>query len=673
MGDDKDSNLEGLPITALRVQNFKNILDSGEVPLNKITALMGKNESGKTAFLEALSSFDKDYVYHDQVISNYAKSDEKENLPIITLTFEVEDVAKALYQNDSGKLKGSGESARFSITKYADGSFELNADETVESIYDEFQSYIYTAAELAEQVESHIDGWDSDGKRNRRSAQIQNIKKEPLEPLNPAHVNRLLFNGIQPFLADFEDPDDLSDDLEGVVSEFRRLSSCIPSTFYPIFPDLSYHKDYDVISDSAELEEIETNDKRVFGNLLSIGDLTVDSIRHKTGFEQDNELNRAARTVSEAINIFWTQKDIDIDLRLDGEELRIYVINRSEEGNSLIPPSERSRGFRWFLSFYINITASLQNQENRRKAFLLDEPGAHLHPKGKRDWLSTVEEISEDHQVIYTSHSPYLIRKEYPSRIRTIEEKDSRGAEVRTDVFRSSEDTFEPLRNSLGIGYGDSPFVSKRQIIVEGPADYYILAGVATYYRDSLKQSILDWDEVSITPAGGASQVPDKAVWFASEEITYVMLLDSDEKGREVAEEIRTQYHRLENGEENTILLSSNFAENNVTIEDMFSPNFYVDCLNDVYHDLVDDFEEIEVESLEESLWSIDGYDYAGELLTETLEQCLEDQGIDQELAKVQIADEIKQRLDHGEVEEEDVSSFRTLLGELRQRTDVRE
>src|SRR5690348_16019913 len=37
-----------------RVTNYKNIEDSGPVTVDRITCLVGKNESGKTTFLEAL-------------------------------------------------------------------------------------------------------------------------------------------------------------------------------------------------------------------------------------------------------------------------------------------------------------------------------------------------------------------------------------------------------------------------------------------------------------------------------------------------------------------------------------------------------------------------------------------------------------------------------------------
>ena len=46
-----------LTMTRFRVQNFRNVDDSGWIPVEEITALVGRNESGKTAILQALHKF----------------------------------------------------------------------------------------------------------------------------------------------------------------------------------------------------------------------------------------------------------------------------------------------------------------------------------------------------------------------------------------------------------------------------------------------------------------------------------------------------------------------------------------------------------------------------------------------------------------------------------------
>ena len=45
-----------MELTKVRIKNFRSINDSGDITVDKITALVGRNESGKSALLLALAS-----------------------------------------------------------------------------------------------------------------------------------------------------------------------------------------------------------------------------------------------------------------------------------------------------------------------------------------------------------------------------------------------------------------------------------------------------------------------------------------------------------------------------------------------------------------------------------------------------------------------------------------
>lgn len=114
-----------LRISSLRIQNFRNIQDSGEVRLKPITTFIGMNESGKTSTLEAINSFQEDGEYPDRDICNDIDYGSKEDLPIISLTFEItEEIAQAHYPDDDLPEDFPVE---YRVTKYADGHVE---DET---------------------------------------------------------------------------------------------------------------------------------------------------------------------------------------------------------------------------------------------------------------------------------------------------------------------------------------------------------------------------------------------------------------------------------------------------------------------------------------------------------------------------------------------------------------
>lgn len=259
-----------------------------------------------------------------------------------------------------------------------------------------------------------------------------------------------------------------------------------------------------------------------------------------------------------------------------------------------------------------------------------------------------------------------MIRKSELDRVRAIEDT-ADGAKIRTNIFDTNQQTFEPIRELLGIRLGDSPFISKRQIIVEGPSDYYFLTAIAEYYSSVLGRKILDFDEVAVMPAGGANEVPDKAVLLATQDIDYAMVLDSDEEGREVYEEIKSRYHRLENGPERAVLLSSDDYDDGIVIEDLFDTEFYLQCFNETYSNLVDGFSDVEYEQTEDGSWEIEDHEYDGRKITEVLEQILSERGIHDDLAKVRVANTIQSKLNQSQVTQSDVEQFQDLLVSLRQ------
>ena len=50
-----------LIIKQFRIKNFRNIEDSGWIPFEQVTALVGRNKSGKTAILQSLYKFNPAY------------------------------------------------------------------------------------------------------------------------------------------------------------------------------------------------------------------------------------------------------------------------------------------------------------------------------------------------------------------------------------------------------------------------------------------------------------------------------------------------------------------------------------------------------------------------------------------------------------------------------------
>lgn len=75
-----------------------------------------------------------------------------------------------------------------------------------------------------------------------------------------------------------------------------------------------------------------------------------------------------------------------------------------------MPLGNRSRGFNWFFSFGVWLRA-IQKERICPFIFLLDEPGLNLHISVQKDLMNLIKDISKQDQVIFTTHSPYMLEE----------------------------------------------------------------------------------------------------------------------------------------------------------------------------------------------------------------------------------------------------------------------
>ncbi|MGW7106556.1 ATP-dependent nuclease [Streptomyces xanthophaeus] len=205
------------------------------------------------------------------------------------------------------------------------------------------------------------------------------------------------------------------------------------------------------------------------------------------------------------------------------------------------------RGLRYFLSYYVQLRVN-QRPSGREQLLLLDEPDAYLSGVGQQDLLRILEEFAKPEdsspggQVIYVTHSPYLINRNAAHRIRVLDKgSHDEGTRVVTDASRNH---YEPLRSSLGPFVAETAFVGGANLFVEGLADQVLLAGVSSHLRGrgSAPSQTLNLNEVTIVPAGSAGAIP-YLVFLARgrDEIKppCVVLLDSDKSGNDAASRLR--------------------------------------------------------------------------------------------------------------------------------------
>ncbi len=111
-------------IKKARIQNYKSIIDSSEVSFDEIiTALIGKNEQGKTNFLKSLITIERKYSYKNDDLFLKSCSDLQNPLnPIVTLWFTLNEDDEKYFKNLNTNLQ---DQSTLKIEKFFDNTYNI--------------------------------------------------------------------------------------------------------------------------------------------------------------------------------------------------------------------------------------------------------------------------------------------------------------------------------------------------------------------------------------------------------------------------------------------------------------------------------------------------------------------------------------------------------------------
>lgn len=259
---------------------------------------------------------------------------------------------------------------------------------------------------------------------------------------------------------------------------------------------------------------------------------------------------------------YWPQDNkFQILVQAKDHNLEFSIVDRTGTKYSF---EERSSGLKYFLSYFIQ-HKSYQPPNNIPEILLMDEPDTYLSNQAQQDLLKIFEEVasSEDgtpsSQVVYVTHSPFLIDKNHSERIRVLNK--GIGYEGTQVVNSAANNRYEPLRSSLGAFVAETVYISQCNLMVEGPVDQVLLAGASTHLLRSgeSKLTTLNLNEITIVPAGGTGNVPYMTYLARSrdrEQAAVIVLMDSDSDG----DKAKLQLTKEEYGWQKTPLLKERYV-----------------------------------------------------------------------------------------------------------------
>lgn len=495
-------------LTHARVTNFKSVEDSSEFSIGPSTCLVGKNEAGKTAILEALyklnpytgeSAYDLQRNYPRRFLAEYKERHHGKDAQVLQTKWRLTESELAALHKLVGKEAVAAQEV--AITK------TYNQRNTYWSLPVDEQSAL-----------RHVIG----------ASQLHEVEKEA--------CNHGSIKELKAYLASLgvgASPQQKSL-LEHLNTAFKRDTATLACIDALQMPKFIYFSNYNRMRGQVALEDllerqIENrleDDDRVFLAFLDLVGTSLDEVAHINQFEtMIAKLEAASTRISREIFSYWSQnRHLKVQFRLDaaqpgdpapfnyGRILRTRVLNLHHDVT--VSFDERSSGFVWFFSFLV-LFSQVKKMHGNNIVLLLDEPGLSLHAKAQQDLLRYFKEkLEPNHQLIYSTHSPFMVPADNLQSVRTVEDviieepgaaAEIVGTTVRDDALSTDRDTLFPLRGALGYELTQVLSTGKHNLLVEGPGDLIYLKVFSDELRRQNRAGLdARW---KVFPAGGIDKV----------------------------------------------------------------------------------------------------------------------------------------------------------------------
>lgn len=503
------------------IHKYKSFLTEQSYEVEpQITRIVGKNESGKTALLEALAKsnyFEDNTEFRFNKDLDYPRSElikvRNENPPALTCEYELSD--EDISCVETAFAKGIIPRKNFCVTSFYDNTSKASGVEIDFTVFKDWLISFFGVGDQGKQLIRAADSFSS----------LESVVSENAELPAMEQIQAQL-GEIKTGAGDFE----------------NRLEGYIYNTYLsPEIPKLWYFSDYfslpcrinlNGFSTGQPTNNLSREEVKIANALFELSGLRVSDIQNESNFEAFKaQLEATSNSITDDMFEYWTTNQ-NLEIRFEIEHapngvryLNIRIYNSKHRVT--LPLKNRSKGFLWFFSFLVWFS-KIQGDKKSKYILLLDEPGLSLHASAQNDLLRFIDEkLAPEYQVIYTTHSPFMIDSLKLNEVRTVYDTQNPkiGSVVSDAVEEKDSDTLFPLQAALGYTIAQNLYVSPKNLLVEGISDLVYLNHFSTILKDMGKEGLSE--DITIVPVGGADKIATFISLMRGNELSTVCLLDT--------------------------------------------------------------------------------------------------------------------------------------------------
>lgn len=549
-----------------RVQNYRSIIDTGwfSVEENKLI-LVGPNEAGKTAILQALQQLSppegvkeldelRDYPrsrYND--IST--KKVQSSNITVVEGKFKIEE-------NDNVDISEGFEECVYVLEKRMDNKiYHYLENIPPKLVYADISKDL---KRLAAHVDSELVEEMISLEQKLSEITVEWVGSTKITETRALLLDEWLELAFKRIDESNVKEEERFDRLKSSVNSYK-IEKLLLKRLGELVPTFIYFNNYARVKPLIHLEHLA---QRIENNILDdiyydygnicllkllgfearylsdLGKASANNLNEESWQQyrdqldkRQYQLNAASVKLTTEINRVWMPDENRAEasrLRIiaDGQYLKVVV----EDGMGVeIELDQRSEGYQWLVSFFIIFFAEAEGKY-KNAILLLDEPGLNLHALKQAEFRKTISRLGEANQTIYTTHSPFMVGANELDIVRVVEMVSrEEGTKVHTTVTASDSNAILPLQEALGYDLAQSLFTQQRNLVFEGLTDYWYIEAVSEMLRSDNVISLNN--KIALIPAGTASKVIFYATILKSNNLKVAALFDSDPEGEQAAKQ----------------------------------------------------------------------------------------------------------------------------------------